>query len=287
MKRLNCWLCAVAGLALASLVLSSLANAQQRSGQWGQRPENAVDVTADGTLKGLSPAVAQVLGGRGEQWLVKVPPVQQISYNAQAEPDWLRPGMFVEFTAEFDAKGLATEPLKQLSVFTPSAEQPLGAVANSGLGGAVDDLFKSVAPAEEKKPPQQTVSLKVAGQIVGMRDGKLSVAAGNANVAAALDEKCSISVTVNDASLARPDDTVRIVGWRLPNDPAHIYATRLTINAKEPLTSKRAATEKVAAKPPAKRKAAPVPGAPATAPTGKEALDAAIADLENPAAGDQ
>lgn len=287
MRRLNCWLCAVAALALTGLLLAQHSQAQEWRNQWEQKPENAVDVRADGTLKGLTPAVAQVLGGQGEQWLVKVPRPQQITYNATAEADWLRPGMFVEFAASFDVKGNATAPLAQLSVFTPSAERPLGAQADAGIAAGAD-LFKSADPAAApKKPEQQSVSLKVAGRITGMRDGKISVAAGNANVVAEIAEKCSISVSISDPSLARPDDTVRINGWRMPNDPSHIYAQQLTINAKEPLTSKRPAPEQTAAKPaPTADPAAEKPATPATA-VSKEALEAALAELDNPAAGDK
>jgi len=225
--------------------------------------------------------VAQVLGGEGEQWLVKVPPSGQVTYNASAEMDWLRAGMFVEFSANFDSKGQATAPLSQISVFTPSKDRPIGAQADSGLSKAAAELFTTPDPKEAEKPKQESVSLKVAGRITGIRNGKLSVAAGNANVTAELAEKCSILVSVNDASLARADDTVRFSGWRLPNDQVHIYANQLTINAKEPLTGKRPQSESVAAKPASQPKAPATPAAPTQA-----QFDAALADLENPAKGD-
>ena len=294
MRRLNCWLCAVAALALATLVLSTHAQQEQpwaRGGQkWAQKPKGAVDISADGTLKGFTPAVAQVLGGKGEQWLVKV--TNNVAYNGMAEADWLRPGMFVEFAGSFDVKGQSTAPLTQLSIFTPSKDRPLGARADAGLTAAAVDLFKSEDPKEAKKPVVESVSLKVAGRITGMRDNKISVAAGNANVVAEVADTCTIYISVNDASLARPDDTIRMEGWHLPNDPTHIYATKFTINGKSPLTSKPPVAVKPVPDPatPAEP-GAPAATEPATTPAAtaisKEAQQAALDELENPAAGDK
>jgi hypothetical protein len=219
---------------LAALLLAlcpALAAGQDRSKAPGGAPKQ--NLSMDGVLQGMQGGLLQVVSDGGEPWLVKVEAkAENITYQASAEPGWLRPGMYVQLEGRFDKRGKATAPVSQMTVFTPNQETRLGAYPEEGLK-ATSDLFGDAKPETPSKRQPEAVSLKVAGRLAGVDGGKMRIAAGNAVLEAELAEKPTLLVELNNYALARPGDKVSVNGWYLQQGQA--WANRLLVRAAEPL----------------------------------------------------
>jgi hypothetical protein len=190
----------------------------------------------DGTLQGMQGNLLQLVTEGGDQWVVKVEAQpENITYQASAQPDWLQPGMYVQFHATFDQRGRATAPVSQLTVFTPNADTPLGAFPESGLNTGTNELFADTKPTQETKPkkPPEVVPLNVAGRLTGLERGKIRVAASNVTLEADLADDATIAVELNNYSLARMGDKISVNGWYVQK--GHGLATVVLVRAAQPL----------------------------------------------------
>jgi len=189
-----------------------------------------------GKLKDMGQGVLQVEGSDGETWLVKIEVrnKSELSYAGTAEPDWIRPGMWIQFQANvtgnrrYEVEG----PVDQLTVFTPTKDTQLGIIPDSQLGAG---LFDEKKPAEQvdKNAP---VPCTVRGRIAGIKKNKISVAAGKAALTIEVPDDVRVTVEVADLSVAQPGDSVEIEGWKYPMVPGRAIANRVTITGDKPLT---------------------------------------------------
>ena len=195
-----------------------------------------------GTVQRVLRGALHIRTSNGDQWLVKVPEkAGQVQYTADAEANWLRPGMFVQFSGTFDKRGKAQAPIDQLTVFTPREGFRLGITADDALGGT--DLFNNDDKAKKKAPKKSVSSFLVAGRITSARKGNLQVAAGRTRVSVQVSEKARIRVDVADLSLVRPGDKVEVNASIYPQDPRrYAYASQLTVQAAKPLSNLRTRT---------------------------------------------
>lgn len=124
---------------------------------------------------------------------IKVDPsITRVSVTGTAEPSVLRPGLLVQFTAEFDGKrNSISAPLEALQIFAPGA-YPLGIINDSSDG----------------KGP----TFRVAGAIKSYKDGKLVILVGKKSIKAVLADAVVISVELGDYSLAKPGDEIDVQG---------------------------------------------------------------------------
>ena len=203
------------------------------------------------TILAINPqGLIQVKMEDGAKWIVAVPVKQEKNGNyyidhlkivvtGSAKPSWLKPGMFVKFTATFDEKGIGQQAINQLQIFTPSEKDPLGAYR--AAGGNAGNLFDDEKPAGAKPKPQKaTARFDVAGQLRGVRDGVLYVNAGGAALRVPVSEKCTISVAINGFQLCRVGDSVTLDAWYPTPQKAlgRAQANRLDIAAAEPFEDK-------------------------------------------------
>ncbi|MBW3596982.1 MAG: hypothetical protein KY475_06870 [Planctomycetes bacterium] len=224
---------------LAPLLTAALLIGSSTTSAWTQNPKQPADgapkqnLSMDGVLQGVQAGLLQVVSEEGEPWLVKVEArPENVTYQASAEPGWLRPGMFVQFKGRFDNRGKAMAPVSQMTVFTPNAETRLGAYPDESLQ-ATADLFGDEQAEPVAKPQAETVALNVAGRLAGAEGGKMRIAAGNAVLEAELDEKPTILVELSNIALARQGDKVSVNGWYLQKGQA--WANRLLVRAAAPL----------------------------------------------------
>ncbi len=219
------------------IILSSLtisAQAQER------KPETE-PFAAKGTIEAIARGKIQILTNTDQQWLVGIAPEAQIEVTGTAKVDFLRPGMFVKLTADFDKRGKAAEPVGRLILFTPSQQEPIGVwpegAAPSGDG---EDQFggeAAAAPVANNRRDQGAGRYTIHGRLTGNRKGKWTVNAGTATVQFELTEQPTIDVEIADYSFAKKGDKISITrGKMFAGRMGLAQASKLSIELAEPLT---------------------------------------------------
>lgn len=253
---MNYRLLTAAGLLLA---LAAAAEGQYRfPGQRGRERIQLEPFAATGTIAGVGRGRIQMVTVTQQKWLVAVSPQAVVHVTGTAEPDFLRPGMFVRFTAALDKKGKGQEPVSELTIFTPSAEMGIGVWPE---GMAVGDVGAE-QPAQPPNPfggafgvgtpaaPADTGRYMVAGRLVKERNGKLLVHFGRGSAEIELAENPTIKVDVADYTVAKQGDSISVTkGQMYPNQPMILQANpnavgqamalELEIQLSQPLTGPR------------------------------------------------
>jgi len=217
--------------------LGSAASAQD----YGDQPQQDIpkeQIEASGVIKGIRNGQFYVLASDGGQWIVNVDPkAQRVSFAGSADATWLRPPMFVEFNATVNAKGEATVPVKIATVMTPTKENPPGVGTDSG--GKSDDFFGTKEGSDKKK--EETIKVRVVGQITGIKEGVATVNGGDATLLVPFDKDAKISVEipgVDGLELARAGDKIEFSGWYVKNNKGQAWANTLHVSGSEAFTSK-------------------------------------------------
>ncbi|MCH2127887.1 MAG: hypothetical protein MK179_02025 [Pirellulaceae bacterium] len=145
-------------------------------------------------------------------WVYKVEAeVDQIKYIAQAETSWLRPGMYVRYDGA-DEKGRTVEPIKELFVFSPRPEFPVG------IQDEADGSFL------------------IAGRIKNLKNGRLTLLVGRRKTIVTLDEEAEIRVNYANLDLMQLGDNVEASGEFYVEGKG--IATTLVVTAKDTLKSR-------------------------------------------------
>lgn len=207
-------------------ILPALALAQERE-----------KMSAVGELKGLKGNVMHIQSSNGEQWLVQAPKEPgKLMFQASAEPTWLQKGMWVQFTAKFDEKGVVHGGVNQVLVITPNKETKIGVNRESDLSGGATELFRDDEPVQSDV---ETALFTVIGRVSGLSAaGELSVAAGRTPVRVKLSDKTQVAVSVQGLQLAKPGDKVSVEGWYYPQQPNQAYGNEVTVTAQGKLGAK-------------------------------------------------
>jgi hypothetical protein len=203
------------------------------------RPQGKVEtLRTTAKIHGIQGDVLFVVDEEGQRWAVKMPSeVQDLHLVADAHLNWLRPGIMVRFTGEFDSKGKAQAPIDKLEAFTlrqpRQGEIPerVGVFREDAFGGG--ELF--AGEGADGQSEGEVTSYVVIGQLRGLRDGEMFVAAGPALVRTPLAEDAKLSVDLADFSWVRVGDEAEIVGWYYPYLKGRAQATRLTIRSAKPI----------------------------------------------------
>ncbi len=221
---------------------------------------------AKGTIEAITRGKVQILTNTDQQWLVEIVPKAEIEVTGTAKVDFLRPGMFVKLTADFDKRGKAAEPVSRLIIFTPSEENTLGVWPEGAApSGDAEDQFggeAAAAPVANNRRDQGASRYTVHGRLTGNRKGKLTVNARVATVQFELAEEPTIDVEIADYSFAKKGDKISITRGRMyAGRMGFARATKLTIELAEPLTlekkkptRRKKPTSKRSAKKPKKEK---------------------------------
>jgi len=252
---------------------------------------------AAGTIEGLLPNGMQINSNANQRWAIVIPRQAKIELTGTATADFLRPGLYVRFTAEVDKHGTAKEKVAQLSIFTPSRETPPGLFSPEAGGAAAGGAFDGFGPGVGKPPvgigkppvgigkapgktsgkaaPVETAkAYTVAGQITAARNNKLTVNAGTASIKFEVTDDAAIDVKVADYSLARKGDKVSVQGKMMKGRPGMGEAASVKIELASPLSGGKAKPVKPApkheARPPKKAAGAKQPPAAAEPEPAKE-----------------
>lgn len=223
----------------------------------GRRPPRGVPLRGrplrgNGEVLGLRLGLLEVKTATGDLWLMKIDArPDKIVVQGTAVPTWLRPRMFVRFSATLDAKGVAQAPIDELFVFTPSPAFRTGVFPDS------DAQFQSDEQPPTRKKRRRRGSLPegrylVAGQLSSLRDGEMRVVASGRAVRAKLAENARIRVDLmGDYSLVRRGDKVEFVGSYFRKGRAEVR--ELTFTAKTPFGAEAVKPTRASGSPAKKR----------------------------------
>ena len=196
--------CTLIGL----VVLAPVTAAGAQRGRPQPKPER---VEADGTVEGVvAPGVLKILTSTNQTWFFKLSRETEIHVTGTAEVDYLRPGLFIEFTADLDRRGRSPNKLSELAIFTPTMQKFPGIFPAGGFGGP-DAAPAQPAPAA-KRDPNATTPYKVLGRITSLKNKALTVNAGRGVVRVELADEVKIAVDVADLSVVQKGDKIKADG---------------------------------------------------------------------------
>ncbi|MCC6124340.1 MAG: hypothetical protein IT426_05235 [Pirellulales bacterium] len=239
--------------------------AMQRQGmqpgmQPGMQAMQGVPFEAAGKLEAIGRGQVKIMDDNGKEWVISFNQQTAVKTTGEAAPEFLKPGMCVEFAAEVDAKGIVPGKVEELSIVTPSKERPSGVFPEGGgeaAKAAAKPAAKTAAAAKAKKGAAAgpAVMSKVVGHVKSAKSGKLLVQAGRTTVQFELGENAKISIDMADGAFASKGDKVEIKGMQMPNMPNQGQAQSITIALAEPLGLPKKKAEAGKSEPPRPPKA--------------------------------
>lgn len=255
---MNARVCLPVVLALAAAAPAWAQFGRNREAPRGERVE------AMGTIEGMAAGAFRVKTMTGENWVFRVAPNSRIRIVGHAQPDFLKPGMFIQFTGQVDKRGTEVAgEIAKLVIFTPYPQKMPGAFPESMFaeGAAPQGEQKPAFPAPpaggEAPANLEGQTLVIGGQITSIKSGgrvTMSVPNLGPKVRVQIAETAEIDVDVAEPSIVRPGSRIDLIGTAF--QPGMGLITEATIELPEMLTGS------------AKRK--PAPGAPAATDTEEE-----------------
>ncbi|HEV3416255.1 MAG TPA: hypothetical protein VG056_05565 [Pirellulales bacterium] len=225
------------GLVLALIwvaIFSSAAQAQQggiygpraNKQQQQQQQQAKQDLHGKGQMEAVGNGVFKAVLD-GDPWVIKLEKNAKVMVKGTATADFLMPGLFVKFKGDIDKKGKAAEQVKELEIFTPSENDPLGATPT---GNALD------ASTLKKTPSVVPSPYDIAGRISAIKKGAIIVACPGMTVHAEVAPDAKVKVNVADLSFASPGDKMEAKGWFIKGKEGYAYASEVTVDMANPLT---------------------------------------------------
>ncbi len=216
-------------------------NGQMQGGNtYSQNPnqQQKQPVNFSGTIDSVG-SRGMTVDVNGQKVLVSPDKNCRVEVTGTADASFLKTGMPVQFSAEFDKKGKATAAVNDLEVVSPTVQQQQKprtlAEANQKKGAAA-----ATAPAGG--------STMVMGVLKAFNNNEMTVESQNGIVAASLSPNATIKINTNDARIAQQGDKIDIQGYATrPNsviaDNVKITLTKaLGDPSKKPLSTKPAST---------------------------------------------
>lgn len=195
----------------------------------GQGPPNAQAFEAEGRIMGLAPGGIQMVTERNIPWVVQIIPRRTVvKITGTAEPGFLRPGICVRFSGAVNDKGVLSEELSELEIYTPEGRNSMGTFPSGA-----DENAKPIGKLSEG-------TYDFRGKVVTYRDGELTVVAGK-KITGKVATDAKVNVNVSDLRFTQPDDTIKVIGWeRTPPQapqPGTAVGTEVTIELAKPLAA--------------------------------------------------
>lgn len=245
-------------------------------------------IQLEGTVAAVRPGMVAVTTAAGETWALRIPRQAEIRVTGTAEPDVLRPGLYVRFIAPVDKRrSRVEEKVGKLTIFSPSqgvgrmpgvfypgqeGEAP-GLQPKPGMpprlprpqlpGVQPDAPQPQEGPAPrraargreaEKRPKTGTdiETFDIRAQIKAVKGRWLTVYARNAffkpTLRFELTDKPEITLDLNSYTLAKSGDKISARGVQIA--PQAVQAMRVEIELAEPLSNSRKKPKRPAGKRP-------------------------------------
>jgi hypothetical protein len=179
-------------------------------------------------------------------WSVYVQPTTSILVTGTADPEFLKVGLTVQFQANLDKDHKAKDSVGELTLVTPSRENPAGIFAPGSSPQKLSDpgsAGKATAKPAEKGGTEPTFGgagmSRVVGRITKLHDNALTIRAGTKNVSIELAADLKIHVYLTDLKFASAGDSITIQGKEYKGKPGFCAADSLKITLAQPLTEKK------------------------------------------------
>ena len=170
--------------------------------------------------------------------------------TGEADREFLRSGsLYVQFSGEIDAKGNLKDEADEIEIFSPEGKSSLG-VFTAADGNAPPKAVRGNAAGK----------FLIKGRLASYRDGQMIVTAGSRRITGTVADDVTVTLNLDDTSLAETGDTVKAKASyydetrATPNRPGNALAEAITITLAKPLTytGKKPRTNEKTSKPPAK-----------------------------------
>ena len=252
-------------LVLAAVLMAcfSAPLAAQRRAQPGQQQVPLQPVEVRGTIEGLARGRMIVRDVNNQPWQVAIPVNAKVQVTGGADLDCLRNGMFIEFIAELDDRGVLKDKVGALTIVTLSPERQMGLfppVAITELGdfdwGANNDQDHQAAKPTKRSGGKAVVragKYRIVGRLTVARGGKLSVQVGRGSIPLELAEPTAVTIDIRDYSVASQGDHAIVKGVMMPGRPGMAQAAEVTIELAKPLSGAKKKGPAAKTKRPAKR----------------------------------
>ena len=215
------------GCGMMSLATAALA---QQAQQPTPLPK---DFDIKGEFEGLSGNYMQCILN-GNRTLVHFNEKSKVKVTGTATADFISKGLFVRFKGTFDRHGKGTEPIKEFVIFTPDADNSVGAVESGG-----SNAFDEPTPGKKKGPPPATAMYDVAGRITVAHQNQITVDCGNMKIKAEVAPAATVKLDSSDLSWASSGDLVKVKGS--VDQPPHGFAlaSDVSIELSTPLAPRK------------------------------------------------
>jgi len=223
---------------------------------WAQRgPKPPTEpFEAEGTIEALAPGQLQINTNSNQKWLIALQQQTKVEVSGTATPEFLRPGLFVQFRAEFDKQYVAKDKVKELSVIMPTRDKPPGMWTEQAAGAEGERFGAGVEPGPKKPgkpgPAATYTAYSVTARITAARGERLTLSTGDANLSIEVSDTAKIEVKLPDLSLARQGDAIKVKGQMLPGRPGLGEATDVKVTAAQPFGGAAPAKTKPGKQPP-------------------------------------
>ena len=197
-----------------------------------------------GTVKGVVDGKIQFEADKGGIWWIQLSGDTKLRVEGTAETSYLRGGLAVRFTGEFDKKGALSEEIKEIEIFTPQGKNGLG-------------LFPD---ADSTKPVRNAPagSYDIRGKVKSFKDNDLVVSAGNKTISGKVIEGLTIKINVEDVKDVAEGDKamVKATYFDTPQQPYGAANPRVAAGNEVEVTLAKPLTgvKKKVTKPPKEKK---------------------------------
>ncbi len=211
-RRFVVTICALTSLGLAA----DIASAQPKG----------TSVAIKGKVAQVVPQGILIDGDDNKKYALGFNPKSKVTMAGTAGPDFVAPGMYVQFEVDLDSAGKPTKEIAKLSIIQQDAINVPGI---------------SSAAGPDAKPGGAGAYL-VRGTVRANKGGTLTVAAGSKTITVTLSGAATIPVTNSNWQLAQPGDSISgdAQAFAQPNSPVTpALAERIEIKAVMPIQKKK------------------------------------------------
>ncbi len=195
-------------------------------------PANALSLEDSGSLEAYRTGYMQVRDSKQELWLIKILPQTKVTVEGEAEAEYLRPGLSIEFDGELTRKAEVAEPISEIKLLDGKGKPVLGLFPAGETGD-------NVRPVRKPEPGDYCIK----GKLASYKDGQLTVAIGGRRITGELSDEVSIKFSSDDPAVASAGDTVKLKAWYFANTkpiaaqniPGKAVAEEITITLAKPL----------------------------------------------------
>jgi hypothetical protein len=162
----------------------------------GQQPQAPKTLEESGTVQGVIDGKIQFETAKSETWLIQLGGETKLHVEGTAELSYLRGGLAVRFTGEFDKKGALKDDIKEIEIFTPQGKNGLGLFADA----SADKPVRNAAPG----------SYEIRAKVVSFKDNEIVVSAGNKKISGKVPDDAAIKVSVEDVKDVKSGDKAKV-----------------------------------------------------------------------------